>query len=108
MSAASEPSNQVRIEPDGPGRYLLAGVLSFETVPSLWRRSEALLQGVPELKLDLKGITRTDSAGLALLVEWTRLARQRGIRISFLNIPPQVLAIARVSGLDDILPLSRD
>lgn len=108
MSATNQPSDQARIEPHGPGRYVLSGVLSFETVPALWRRSDALLQGVPEVKLDLKRITRTDSAGLALLVEWMRLARQRGIRINFLNIPSQMLAIARVSGLDDILPLSRD
>jgi phospholipid transport system transporter-binding protein len=37
-----------------------------------------------------------------------REARRRDTEVQFLNIPAQMLAMARVSSLDSILPLGRD
>jgi len=53
-------------------------------------------------------VQRSDRAGLALLVEWLREARQTGQSVRFFNMPAQMLAMARVSGLDQVLPLHRD
>jgi phospholipid transport system transporter-binding protein len=53
-------------------------------------------------------VERSDSAGLALLVECLRQAHQSGKSLRFFNIPAQMLAIARVSSLDQVLPLQRD
>jgi len=50
-------------------------------------------------------VVRADSAGLALLVEWMRAARRAGRPLRYRAIPPQMLAIARVSSLDQVLPL---
>ncbi len=58
------------------------------------------------IEIDLKGVTRADSAGLALLVEWLRAAERAGKSISFVNVPVQLSSIARISGLDEILSLS--
>lgn len=98
--------NSVDIEPLEAGGFLLTGALTFETVPALWRRSTALFDNSDSLILDLRGITHTDSAGLALLIEWMRAARGKNRAIVFKNIPPQMMAIAKVSGLEQILPLS--
>ncbi|WP_258868027.1 lipid asymmetry maintenance protein MlaB [Alkalilimnicola ehrlichii] len=49
---------------------------------------------------------RADSAGLALLVEWTRVAQMQGQDIRFVKMSPQMQAIAEVSGLQDVLPFS--
>lgn len=95
----------IRNAPDG--RLVLAGELSFATVPHLWEEARDLLRDAGDLRIDLQDVQRSDSAGLALLVEWMRAARRLGKAIEFLNIPPQMLAIARVSSLDQILPLSR-
>ncbi len=95
----------INIESRGDGHYLLSGVLSFQTVPRLWKQGGDMLDGSTQLTLDLSGVSRTDSAGIALLVEWLRMAHERNTRISFHNMPPQMLAIARVSGLDDLLPI---
>ena len=59
------------------------------------------------LEIDLSGLQRSDSSGLALLVEWYRSAEQRNKMISFVNIPAQMLDIAMLSGLDDILPIEK-
>lgn len=99
----------VRLEPAGEGRFLLSGTLSFATVPAVWRESAGLFAADPPvLRIDLRGVERSDSAGLALLVEWMREARRHDREIRFVNIPAQMLAIARVSGLDQILPLARE
>lgn len=100
--------SSVRLEPGEDGRFLLSGMLSFGTVPDLWQRSRALFDGRPQVRIDLGGVERSDSAGLALLVEWMREAARRGAELRFVNMPAQMLAIARVSGLDHILPLSRE
>jgi phospholipid transport system transporter-binding protein len=88
------------------GRLSLSGVLSFATVPEVWAQARPLIEASPRLSVDLGGVTRADSAGLALLVECLRAARQRRKEIVFVNMPDQMLAVARVSGLDRVLPCS--
>jgi phospholipid transport system transporter-binding protein len=51
-------------------------------------------------------VTRADSAGLALLIEFLRTAGHAGNSVHFVNVPEQLLSIARVSGLESILSLS--
>lgn len=92
----------------GPdGRLILAGELSFATVTRLHGESQPLFAQPGDIRVDLQDIERADSAGLALLIEWMRNARELGKSIQFLNIPQQMLAIARVSSLDQVLPLGR-
>ena len=90
------------------GRLAINGELTFASVPSLWERCCDRFSGNAKLDIDLSGVQRSDSAGLALLVECVRQAHQTGKSIRFFNIPAQMLAIARVSSLDQVLPLHRD
>jgi len=90
------------------GRLEIHGDLSFDSVPGLWEHCCAQFSGRNELDIDLSQVERSDSAGLALLVECLRQAHQSGKTLRFFNIPAQMLAIARVSSLDQVLPLQRD
>ena len=90
------------------GRLELCGDLNFDTVPGLWRDCARCFSGQDKLDIDLAGVERADSAGVALLVECMRQAHQSGKTIRFFNMPAQMLALARVSGLDQVLPLQRD
>lgn len=85
----------------------MGGVLSFESVPALSEQAEALFDGQSRVEIDLNDVQRSDSAGVALLVEWMGQAQRRAVEIRYLNVPAQMLAIARVSSLDQILPLAR-
>jgi Predicted NTP binding protein (contains STAS domain) len=97
------------MEREESGRLKVLGVLSFDTVPALWKQARSLFNKneSPSLCIDLGGVTRCDSAGLALLIEWTRSARRARKAIVFMNVPEQMLSLARVSSLEDILPLAR-
>lgn len=100
--------NAARLDPDATGRFRLSGELGFHTVPELWQQTRTLFHDCRSLTIDLSGVERSDSAGLALLVEWMREAARCGAELHFVNMPPQMLAIARVSSLDRILPLTRE
>lgn len=94
------------IDSAGEGTFILRGELSFATVSELAKKSAGLLWRSEQVTLDLDGVTRTDSAGLALLVEWLRAARRQGKAIQFRNIPRQMMAVAEVVGLDKLLPVT--
>ncbi|MDX9766411.1 MAG: STAS domain-containing protein [Ectothiorhodospiraceae bacterium] len=96
--------SEARLEPAGDGRWRLAGELSFASVGSLLPDGRELLNG-GEVVLDLSGVTRADSAGVALLVEWLRQARAAGVTLRYAGLPPQMRSLIDLSDLDDILPL---
>lgn len=87
------------------GSWLLQGELGYLSVPSVLQHAGVNMLGKEQIKVDLKGVTRADSAGLALLVEWLRESESAGNSIEFVNVPAQLLSIARVCGLEEILSL---
>lgn len=98
---------KARLEEVEDSWFRLSGELNFDTVPELLKSSHALFRDAERIDIDLSAVARSDSAGLALLVEWMRQAEKMHKPIQFLNIPQQMMAIVRVSGLDQVCPISR-
>ncbi|WP_455221887.1 STAS domain-containing protein [Kaarinaea lacus] len=88
------------------GHFKISGVLNFETVPMVWQKSQSLFRGCASLAIDFAEVTHSNSAGLALLTEWMRLARANNQTIVFHHIPTQMQEIARVSGVAQDLPVN--
>jgi len=84
---------------------LLDGELTFSTVNAILAESETLFEPIKKLEIDFSDVTRSDSAGVALLVHWIRVSKQKNKTIVFHNLPAQMLAIADSSGFKDILPI---
>ncbi len=101
--------SEIRLEAGEGGGFQVSGELVFDTVPELLEQGRVLFDsGVGAgIELDFNRVTRADSAGLALLIGWMRIAHRRHRNIVFRNVPEQMLAIARVCGVDAILPLGR-
>jgi len=94
---------ELRIE--APGQAVLAGELVFATAPALLEQGAALFQPAGDaLVLDLAEVTQTDSAGLALLLEWLDEARRIGKSLRFCHLPATLLGIARLSNAEGLLP----
>ncbi|BCX81480.1 phospholipid transport system transporter-binding protein [Methylomarinovum caldicuralii] len=88
-----------------PGRFELAGEVTFATVTRLWQRSRSQLARCRgSVTLDLGGIEHADSAAFALLLEWLRLARCRGFELRLIHPPERLRTMARAYDLDVILP----
>lgn len=94
--------SNARIEALGAGRFKVSGVLDATTVTALLKQSRESFAGSSRLELDLGLVTESDSAGLALLLEWLRMARHASQQIHFSNMPAQISALARISEVDDL------
>ena len=77
---------------------ILAGDLTFATIN---KKTVALCDFKKincEVVIDLSQITHSDSAGLALLIEWLKISSTTQGQLRFKNIPQQLLTLAKLSG----------
>ncbi|APZ42458.1 STAS domain-containing protein [Acidihalobacter ferrooxydans] len=86
------------------GRYALAGTLTVDTVPALWPQIEATVVHGREIRVSCAGVTHADSAAVACLVEWARLARVQGGGLRAEDLPEVMRVIVEVSDLEEIFP----
>jgi phospholipid transport system transporter-binding protein len=81
----------------------VSGELNFVTVVALWRESIAKLSAYTTLVFDMAKVTDCNSAGLALMLEWLKYARQANKKITFNNIPANLASIIKVAGINKIV-----
>ena len=82
------------------GGFRLHGALVFASAAAAFRNLVALLPTSGSLAVDLSGLTASDSAGLATLVEWRAQAIRRGVHLRFSGPNADLRALARLSDLD--------
>lgn len=104
MSQHAAPSSLDIVE-CGPGRLELRGPLTFATAASAHERLDAKLRaaGSGAIELSLGGVDRSDSAGLAVLIEAFATSRELGGRLRLTAIPANIEAMARISELEGLL-----
>ena len=98
-------SGKSQIESGADGQFLITGDLDFQTVPRVWSASQALFADSKTLTIDLSGVNSSNSAGLALLIEWMRFAEEKNCSIKFENLPEQMRQVAQLCGVEDKLPV---
>ena len=94
---------QVEFEDRGDGHFAILGDLSFQTVVVALEESKELFSDHSIIEIDLAGVKRADSAGLALMLEWVNWARNSAHEVRFRNIPAQIISIAQISEVEDML-----
>ncbi len=89
---------------DGAGRFRLSGAATVPTVAQLRTAGlQAFGASAGEIVIDLSAISRVDSAGLALLIDWLAWARAAGRVLRFAAPPAALLALARLSDVEALL-----
>ncbi len=91
-----------RLTQESSGEYLLSGSLNFTTVTPLYREAHIDLSG-NQVSVSLRDVEHSDSAGLALLVEWVRLADRQQCALRYTDIPTHLQTLIDVTGLHPIL-----
>jgi phospholipid transport system transporter-binding protein len=85
------------------GRMMVSGAVTLANVAALLEEGRRhLAEGVRSV--DLGEVTEMDSAALALCLAWLRDAKSGGGSISFVNLPESLRTIARLYGVDGLLP----
>lgn len=81
----------------------LTGPLTLKTVKALF--DGGLPQGPSSLAVDLSAVDAVDSAAVSLLLVWLREAQRRNITLCFQSVPENLMSLARLYGVADVLPL---
>lgn len=87
----------------GPGRFELSGDLGFDDAARMLAEGDAAFGGLNQAEIDLAKVARVDSAGLALLLEWSLSARESGRALVYLHVPPAIAALAGISDVSELL-----
>jgi phospholipid transport system transporter-binding protein len=93
-----------------PDRLDVRGALTFNTARRAYDEGLRVLRkvfagggaGAP-LEVDCAGVTESDSAGLAVLIEWLASAARAGRKVRFTNLPEGIRAAAQISGVEELL-----
>ncbi len=85
------------------GRARILGALEFDTVTALLTAGSTAIEHGRASTIDLAGVTASDSAGLALLIEWLSVAQGAGRSLRFENIPLQLHQLGALSDVDELL-----
>jgi phospholipid transport system transporter-binding protein len=98
-------SDKVEIVNVSPGRYAIRGALTFLTAKRASESAERTLEdpAATSIEVDCAAVSESDSAGLAVLVNWLALAQRLGRGLRFLNLPAEIHALARISDIDEIV-----
>ena len=92
------------------GTYVIEGELNMQTVPEISKQLAELIRKLAseteKVTFDLALISRSDSAGVAFMVDAMQLAKAAKLTLLFSHLPQQMKDIASISGLLNILPIS--
>jgi anti-anti-sigma factor len=97
----AEPEVTAALEADVP-TLTVAGEFTEGARRPLVRTMTDLLLGRPDLRrvrLDLRGVTYLNSAGVAVLVQLQKLGQPRGVDVVLVAPPPAVARPLQLSGL---------
>jgi anti-anti-sigma factor len=102
--------SQLHIQNDRHGEvriYTLRGTLDGETVPELERATQAALDDVRHVVIDLTGLTYIASNGIGVFIRCQHLAQTKGGQVVLLNPVASVNEVFNILGLAAIFRIRR-
>lgn len=84
-------------------RWLVSGAMTMAEVSALLAQSTAL-PVTNKLEVDLAEVTDVDTATISLLFEWLRQASARKCKVTFTHLPENLVSLATVYGVFELLP----
>ena len=91
---------------DHSGLARVKGPLTLETVTIIYNQAMAeAAEGRHIGSLDLEAVSRVDSSGLALMLEWQSAAGGAGRTLKIRNAPPGLLSLVNLCEASDLLTI---
>ncbi|WIG56388.1 MAG: hypothetical protein OJF61_002176 [Rhodanobacteraceae bacterium] len=82
---------------------VLSGALTFATAARAFAEGARALEAGAQTRLDLSGIARADSAGLACVLGLAATASRLGRKLGVVHWPEGLRALAAVCDVEDLL-----
>ena len=92
------------IERDGE-RLLIRTSMTMANARSLLEAGRALMQPGEQV-FDFSEVSEADSAAIAVMLGWLRMASLSRSTVKFAQIPAGVRSLAELYGVSDLLPLA--
>jgi phospholipid transport system transporter-binding protein len=98
-------SDVIEIVSLSPDRLCIRGALTFRTAKRAATSASRMLDesSAKSLEVDCGGVSESDSAGLAVLLNWLARAQELGRSLRYANLPAEIHALAKISDVDEIL-----
>ncbi|HZL96893.1 MAG TPA: STAS domain-containing protein [Vicinamibacterales bacterium] len=84
------------------GRCTVRGPINVSNVVALLAEGKDRFTA-PAVSVDLAGVTEVDSTAVSLLLELRREAGRHGRRIDYLNLPGNLVSLAKLYGVTELL-----
>lgn len=103
MTRAREPVEAAELGQPDRDTIAVSGALTFATAPRVWAEGGDALAAGTQTRLDLAGVTRADSAGLACVIALVAAANRAGRRLRVTHWPGGLRALAEVCDAASLL-----
>ncbi len=87
------------------GSCKISGDLTFERAAEVFSAINFSKLSQDRLVIDFSAVDQSDSAALAVMLEWTKQANKNQKQISFNHVPQQLMRLIKMADLQDILKL---
>jgi phospholipid transport system transporter-binding protein len=99
-----EAGGAFALQAAAPGRLAARGPLTFATARRAREQGiAAIAAAAGPLQIDCSAVRPGDSAGLAVLLDWLAAAKRSGCSLRYLNLPQDLMALARISDVEGLL-----
>lgn len=92
-----------QVEKTGDGSYRVSGVIDFTTVMSLHTQFRNLSARERNIRIDLGGLKKSNSAGLGFLMEILANAAKNGQVLQIENVPDSLMDLAAMCNVDGLI-----
>jgi phospholipid transport system transporter-binding protein len=83
--------------------FSIQGDLNFSNVMAVYKKSLPQIKIHHELIFDFTTLNSSDSAGLALIIEWIKLSKQQNKICHFKNLSADIMSLAKAAGISGML-----
>ena len=86
-------------------RFQVSGDVTMATVSALLNQ-DLKLRANSEMVIDFSRLEKVDSSAVSLMLVWVREAQRNKVILSFINVPDNLMSLAKLYGVAELLTLS--
>lgn len=103
VKLAKRMSNSSTAGHTGNDVFHLTGVVDFDTAPQLLEQVNEQILPNGSLVVDFSGVSRANSAALALLLAWQERAEQQQCTLNHQNLPESIQKLSTICQVSELI-----